>query len=147
MSISRIQIQWCRPVCSYPAYRSDQKIPLMESNFDGYHIDHLHKRTLPKLGKIVHQSHCQTQGYRIKVETEYRSDPNKTSRVLITETLFPGLMTTATPDGLLNLVACSPIDDEHSWCIIRYYMRSLYRPFFGKILKPFSYLHSFDCFA
>lgn len=123
---------------SYPAsfYR------LMESNFDGYHTDHLHGSVAPKMGPLIHDFKCEVKGRLIRTNTEFRKKPDGPSMHVINSILFPNLAMAESPDWKVkNIIACCPIDERQSWFMIRFYAAPLRWPIVSSVLNRLLFLY------
>jgi nitrite reductase/ring-hydroxylating ferredoxin subunit len=126
---------------------------VMESNIDGYHIDHLHKFWSPGMGPVVHASRVTVQGQRIDIQTEYRKTSESPSLEVTHSLLYPNLvMTLCNEWKLKNVIACSPMDDTSTWFMIRFFidptpfslinrfLTSLLSIYTGRVLLPQDFL-------
>ena len=108
---------------------------VMESNLDGYHIDHLHGAVSPRIGPVVRDVTCRVEGKFVSITTEYQKPSGAVQKVTNT-LLFPNLsMTDALQGKLKNIIAVCPVDDSTSWFMIRFYAAIFFSPVIG------SYLH------
>ena len=130
------------PVCvsvKYPSafYR------LMESNLDGYHIDHLHANVSPKaLGPIVKDVEVEVTDRLIHATTRYQAkEEGKTSTTVVNQVLFPNLaLSLGVEAKMWNVIGCVPMDRENSWFMIRFYFKPFRWPLVGPLFaKIFSY--------
>lgn len=109
---------------------------LMESNFDGYHIDYLHARKSPQIGSIIHSFRFDTQGYEITTHTELKKRESGTPSRLLNKIIFPALSLSYAPAAnVKNIIFCCPIDSETSWFMVRFYLPLFKLPFIGKLLN------------
>lgn len=105
---------------------------VMESNFDAYHIDHLHGGFFPKLGSIVHSVKCEVKGKRITAITEFRHTSEGDSLFNTNAILYPGLaMGLCEQRKLKNIITCAPIDENTTYFMVRFYMKAFAIPVLG----------------
>lgn len=118
--------------CKYPA--SFHRV--MESNSDGYHIDHLHARVSPRVGPIIHEQRSKVRGRFIEITTRFKREPNSEKIVDAVNTiLFPHSAMAFVPHmNMRNIIACCPIDEESTWFMIRFYAWPFELPFVGRVL-------------
>ncbi len=118
--------------CHYPA--SFHRV--MESNSDGYHIDHLHKHFSPRLGPVIHSQRSELRGRFIRVTTLFKEESSASeTKELINEILFPHSCMAHSPQhSMYNVISCAPIDDENTWFMVRFYLRPLEIPYVGRAL-------------
>jgi phenylpropionate dioxygenase-like ring-hydroxylating dioxygenase large terminal subunit len=106
-------------------------IRLMESNFDGYHSEHIHGF---KRGELVVNVKCETQGLLIKTQWENRRHADLPGVVTLLDTLFPSIMTAYCPNWKVGgIFTCVPIDDHNTWITTRYFGDAFRIPVLGRI--------------
>jgi hypothetical protein len=116
---------------------------VMESNFDGYHIDYLHAKKAPKIGSLIHSFRCEVEGHTIRTFTELKKGPTEKPSLLVNAIQFPCLaMAEAWGGTARNLIACAPIDDHHTWFSLRFFGAPLRIPVLGNLLQRLMLAHA-----
>jgi nitrite reductase/ring-hydroxylating ferredoxin subunit len=115
---------------------------VMESNFDSYHVPHLHRRTGAQLAPVVRRSECTVNDERIDTLAEFEHAASGEVIVTHTSVMFPALTWARTPQyGTSLVVAVSPIDEQRSWFSTRLLHRSLGRRLVGPLMRRALNLH------
>lgn len=121
---------WCDVQASF--------VRVMESHFDLYHTDSLHRWPL-RLGRINKSSQTVTEGARIRCDTLFEDRKGGAQHRVRATVLFPGMSLYELGDeytmAIMVVTTTCPIDERSSWYHMRQFSSWFKIPVFGRLLN------------